>query len=351
MKRLLSAFLLLSASALVRAQKVPLELQVEGSRFFLKHTVAAKENWYSVGRLYNVSPKEIAPYNNTTMSRGLSIGEVLRIPMGPQNFTQEGGAAAHEMIVPLYHKVREKEGLYRVSQQYNKVSVDLLKAWNKLPGDQISVGTPLIVGFLKVKADQSPLAKLPSARPGDGSLVAQAPAVKAEAPVAVTESSVVKTESATKTEPTGTKQNPPASKSDPAIVKTEPPASKPEARQTAPVQNGGAQSKGGGAFRGLYEEQSRNGAGNSLSGAAAAFKSTSGWKDGKYYVLMNKVPPGTIVLVTNPSNAKFVYAKVLGEIPPMKENEGLLMRISNAAAAELDLGDGRFDLQLSWAKL
>jgi hypothetical protein len=40
----------------------------------------------------------------------------------------------------------------------------------------------------------------------------------------------------------------------------------------------------------------------------------------------------------------------LGEIPPMKENEGLAARISNAAASALGLGEGRFDVQLSWTK-
>jgi hypothetical protein len=32
----------------------------------------------------------------------------------------------------------------------------------------------------------------------------------------------------------------------------------------------------------------------------------------------------------------------------MKENEGLAARISNAAAAELGIGEGRFELQLGW---
>jgi hypothetical protein len=54
--------------------------------------------------------------------------------------------------------------------------------------------------------------------------------------------------------------------------------------------------------------------------------------------------------VHNPANNKIIYAKVLGEIPPGKESEGLLIRISNAAAAELQLADGRTNLDVSWAK-
>jgi hypothetical protein len=132
-------------------------------------------------------------------------------------------------------------------------------------------------------------------------------------------------------------------------VREQPPAPKPVTRQETTTPSGGVQSGSGGAFRGLFEEQTRGGSpGTVTTGSVAAFKSTSGWKDGKYYILMNKVMPGTVVRVTNPQNARSIFAKVLGEIPPMKENEGLAARISNAAAAELGIGEGRFELQLGW---
>jgi hypothetical protein len=44
---------------------------------------------------------------------------------------------------------------------------------------------------------------------------------------------------------------------------------------------------------------------------SSIFKTQSGWQDGKYYLLINGVEPGTIVKITNPSNSKTVYAKVL----------------------------------------
>jgi hypothetical protein len=83
-----------------------------------------------------------------------------------------------------------------------------------------------------------------------------------------------------------------------------------------------------------------------LSGQAGTFKSTSGWTDGKYYALMNGVPVGTIIRVS--SNGKSVYAKVLGQLPDMKESNGLLTRISNAASAELGTGEGRFSVEVRY---
>jgi hypothetical protein len=127
----------------------------------------------------------------------------------------------------------------------------------------------------------------------------------------------------------------------PAKKETPPPA----AAKTEPM---AAASSAEGAFGGLFLEQSKGYPANNITGQAASFKSTSGWKDGKYYVLMNKVAPGTIVKLTVPSSNKSVYAKVLGEIPAGKENEGLIVRVSNAALAQLEVPEGKFDVQLQY---
>jgi LysM repeat protein len=281
-----------------------------------------------VGRLYNIAPNQAASFNGTSISRGLVIGETLRIPMTPANFTQDGTAGADEVLVPVYHTVKEKEGLYRVSQNYNKVPLEQLRRMNNLSSDDISVGTSLVVGYLKVKKDLSPLASAGKAASATRP-VAQAANPPKEKPAPA----------AAKTE----KETPPTAKTEP------PPAPKPVTRQQPANTSGGAQSISGGAFRGLFEEQVKGASPSTIiTGTVAAFKSTSGWQDGKYYILMNKVVPGTVMRVTNPENGRIIYAKVLGEVPPMKENEGLTARISNAAAAELGLGEGRFDVQLAW---
>ena len=80
---------------------------------------------------------------------------------------------------------------------------------------------------------------------------------------------------------------------------------------------------------------------------AGTFKSTSGWTDGKYYALMNNVTVGSIIRVTA-TNGKTVYAKVLGQLPDMKESAGLLIRISNAASAELGLGEGKYSVDVKY---
>ncbi|HVE61260.1 MAG TPA: LysM domain-containing protein, partial [Chitinophagaceae bacterium] len=64
------------------------EIQSTEKGLHLKHSVAAKENFYSIGRLFNVPAKEIAAYNNLDMENGLSIGQTLMIPLTSSNFSQ-----------------------------------------------------------------------------------------------------------------------------------------------------------------------------------------------------------------------------------------------------------------------
>jgi rare lipoprotein A (peptidoglycan hydrolase) len=105
----------------------------------------------------------------------------------------------------------------------------------------------------------------------------------------------------------------------------------------------------GGAFGISYGSQhSGNPPANSETGVAAIFKSTSGWNDGKYYCLHNTAPAGSIIKITSKNTQKFVYAKVLDVIPDLKQNEGLLIRLSNAAADELGVSAETFNVTLNY---
>ena len=73
--------------------------------------------------------------------------------------------------------------------------------------------------------------------------------------------------------------------------------------------------------------------------SAGVFKTASGWQDAKYYALMDAVEPGTIIKLTNPTNGKSVYAKVLGQMSGIRQNQGYDVRISNAAASALEVSD------------
>lgn len=343
MKRIL--LYLLIAPLFAAAQHKPLIIEGTAPDFFVTHTVAPKENYYSIGRLYNVSPKEVAPFNKLDLEKGLNLGQVIKIPV-TNNFSQDGVAAPDEALIPLYHVVKEKEGLYRIGTSYNKLPVATLKKWNNISGDAVNNGTRLVVGYLKVKKELSAFSSM-----------AKQPAVVENTPPAkeTPRPEVAKKEPEKKPEPKTIKEEPvtvvkkeekpvvtdpvPAKK-EPVVVKKEEPVT--EVRK--------AKNFNGGFFKNIFAEQAKSSDMDNASGTAAVFKSTSGWEDGKYYCLHNAASPGTIVKITSPSTGKSVYAKVLDVMPDIKQNDGVLIRLSNAAAAELGQESSRFDCTLSFSK-
>jgi len=307
----LLAVLCIAISASLHAQ----ELTIQGTspKLHLLHSVAPKETWYSIGRLFNVNPKELATYNGLKMEAPLSIGQNLKVPLAATNFSQTGEKAGDEALVPVYHTVQEKEWMYRISQNYNKVPIEKLQEWNKVTNNNLKPGMKLIVGYLKVKSAQSALASGAKNVP-----VTTPPVAKTEKPK---ENPVTNTE---------------------VIDKTEPKNDKPAVSDSRPVANRNIDHNGG------YFRQQFGGSGKSENGVAGVFKSTSGWQDGKYYALMNNVPVGTIIKIDHPVTRKSVYAKVLGQLPDMKESTGLTIRLSDAAAAELGAGAFKFNVEVSY---
>src|SRR6185312_5446937 len=106
----------------------------------------------------------------------------------------------------------------------------------------------------------------------------------------------------------------------------------------------------GGYFKNLYNRQTANKSLVDKNGDAGVFKSTSGWQDGKYYCFNNNAGAGTVLKITNSATGKSVYAKVLDVIPDIKQNEGLSVILSNAAAEELGAGENNFSCVLSFGK-
>jgi hypothetical protein len=102
-----------------------------------------------------------------------------------------------------------------------------------------------------------------------------------------------------------------------------------------------------GVFAELFTTEASQKSLTNKTGDAAIFKTTSGWQDKKYYVLINDVAPGTILKIASVDN-KVIFAKVLGGMPQMKENKGLLLRLSNAAATYLGMVDAKFPVQVSF---
>jgi murein DD-endopeptidase MepM/ murein hydrolase activator NlpD len=361
MKNLL--FILLLFPVLVFAQKT--------------YKVGPKETLFSIGRIVNVHPRELAEFNNIPFENGVKVGQILKIPtvkkMAPLTdaapaattapvatppvtpsvpvakptpptptvtkptttpVVQNTKPAVSSDMVAIYHKVQKKETLFQISQNAN-VSIDDIKKWNKLTVDGVNEGANLIVGYKK-RGTEIPAKPI-------------APTVADVIPTTVTpvvKPAVVEKTVAPAVTPTLT---------NPAVVEkpvvTVPVVTPPVVAETKPQTNGSAivRNFNGGAFGISYGSQhTGNPPTNSETGVAATFKSTSGWNDGKYYCLHNTAPAGSIIKITSKNTQKFVYAKVLDVIPDLKQNEGLLIRLSNAAADELGVSAETFNVTLNY---
>ena len=319
------------------------DLIAEGASpvLYITHIIQPKENYYSIGRMYNVAPKELAPFNNLDFEKGLGLGQTIKIPLTKNNFIQNGGAGNNEAVIPVYHVVEAKEGLYRVSVNYNKVPLEQLKKWNHLPSDAVSNGTKLIVGYLKVSKQESPLAK------NAANVANEVASVKDDnprekKPDAPKEILPVIRNSDTATEKDPTVKPDPAVKNR-SIVKVTDANNSTTATRTSINFSGGN-------FKSLYDAQLRGKTIVTESGISGVFKSTSGWQDGKYYCFYNQAEPGTILRVTNNANGKSIYAKVLDLIPDISQNSGLILHISNSAAEELGVSGNRFNCSINYSK-
>ncbi|HWV66342.1 LysM peptidoglycan-binding domain-containing protein [Chitinophaga sp.] len=306
-------------SAVAAQAQDTLEVQGTSPALYISHVVKKGENFYSLSRAYGLSPKEIAAANKVNMEQGLQLGRKLHIPLTAANFSQKADASGK----PVYHKVAEKETLYRVSVNYNKVPLDNIRQWNSFSGDGLKKDSYIIVGYVKAGGSTAEATPRPE-KVKEKATPAPEPVVLSTPPPP----------------PPAVKETP---KKEPESIPAEE-TSSPVASTPAPVKSTPVSSSTD--FEQLYEQQTKGGKKTtSEKGPGTWFKSNA---VGKYYALHNTAPRGTIIKVTNPLNGKAVYAKVLDVIPQMKANAGLIIKLSDSAMQALGSNETKFYCELSY---
>jgi LysM repeat protein len=329
MKQISLAICILFAGAItLQAQTSELVIKNSTKGTYVDHTVTAKENFYSIGRLFYVHPKHLASFNSLDMKKGLSIGQVIKIPLTDTNFNQ-----ITKNGLPVYYVTGNSESLYRVSTNNRNVSMEKLVKWNNLSSENIEPGTKLIVGFLASNAAAAAsVTNAPNTEANKKKDQVDKKEIVADQKVA----KQTETDAAT-IKPTEPTKNPEV-----AEVKED---VKPVVQKTASQQNSNQ-----GYFKTSFEKQvMQQPISKEQTLTSGIFKTASGWTDAKYYLLMDGMDPGTIVRITNPANNRMIYAKLLGEMNGLKQNEGLNARVSNAAASALGVTDtDKFILRINY---
>jgi LysM repeat protein len=286
----------------------------------ITHIIKPGETISSLSRIYHVKKDDIFKLNNLNDRTVLHIGQKIIVPTGKSAPTPTVAAAPTPVItnkVPTpnfdgnKHLVVAGDNLSRIAKQY-KVSEQQIKDWNGLKNDIIKAGSYLIIagtdGTEKppvVKAEVKPVIKGTKSVVDDVKPIVVEPTKKAE-PVVVATPNVK-----------------------PTVIEQQP---APSVKVTTPKND-------------FFEKQFVSSQ-NSVEGLSGTFKTIAGWQDKKYYVLLSNVQSGSIVKVS--ANNKTVYAKVLGPLPNIKEDNNLALRVSNATAAALGATENKFNAKVEF---
>lgn len=91
---------------------------------YIFYTIREADRLSSIAARFNVTVKQIMAWNNLTTDRAV-LGAKLKI--------------YYTKSKTITHKVQSGENLYRIAEQY-RLSIEQIRRWNKLSGDQIHAG-------------------------------------------------------------------------------------------------------------------------------------------------------------------------------------------------------------------
>ncbi|MFN4005975.1 MAG: LysM peptidoglycan-binding domain-containing protein [Chitinophagaceae bacterium] len=348
LKNYIVAFLvLISASALAQHTKV----QVLGAtpNLYIVHEIQSGETLSAISKIYGTAVGDIMRLNGMNAQSKLAIGQKINVPVAASNLVTADPIPANALA--LVHTVQAGETLYRISFNHGKVPVASIAKWNSIANNAISVGQHLVVAYLKVSGKPAGAVVFNGATNGNTSVPTvvtsmpstpanQQPAtIPATAPTSSTNTTTPPLSSDGSSTTTTTNTAPSATNTSPTVT-IAPSGNAQQVVNTPPEVDYSKRSVSGeGVFASSFGKGVEGRDKTTITGMAATFKSTSGWTDKKFYILMNDVPPGQIVKVTT-AEGKTIYAKVLWSMKDMRDSDGLQFRISNAAASALGIAEG-----------
>lgn len=288
--------------------KVPYTPRVVGNRTGGEtiHKVAEKETLFSISKMYNVSIDELKQWNSLT-SNALSLGQELVV--------KKRGVVAKQPVVantvpPMVsrkgtHTVEAKETMFSIARQYG-ISVQQLRDWNNIEGNEISIGQVLFV-----------------VAPEKGIAASKEQPQQQPAKDVVKEQPVTTNQSVTTTKVPDANQvvTPPAEK------EVKPPVKDQVITITESVKDSDE----------VLE-----------SGQAELIEGTEGNR--KYLALHRTAPIGTILKVRNEMNNREVFVRVIGKLPDTALTDKVIIRISKSAYDRLGAIDQRFRVQVTYYK-
>lgn len=247
---------------------------LHNGRAMVVHTIRENENLYSIAQKYSVPALVLSQNNDVSFYEKLAAGRSLMIPLGNYNYQQAGNQHARR----IYFRLRKEDTYAGVADIFD-IKEQSLRDWNNNTGLQ---GRQTIAAGWIAYTDDAPKSK-----------------------VVVTEER-------------------PVSSGNPAI-----PAKPILPKDTVKEKPSDLEL--------IYNYQTRDGTFmDSLSGMVVFFKPQTTVNNKLLYAFSNDIGRGRVIKVVNPSNQKFVFAKIIGPLPATKQYINAKIGLDGRARAELE---------------
>jgi LysM repeat protein len=316
------------------------------------HTLAQGETLSMLAEKYKTTVGDIMRLNGMHADTKLAVGQKIKIPASGQTVVRGSETKPKPPVVKdtpplttppaitknvssgLTHTVQPKETMYGISKKYG-ITVQQIQQWNNIKDYNLENGEVIAVsakGVAEAAAKRKEQADTQSK--AIAAVPDQTPPLVVSEPINVGKTAPEKTAvDVTAKENKADEEKKPA-----ADMVTE--------QKQRPAINAAADGSDN-FFAKNFGDEAPGKSTAIKSGISMIFKTASGWSDKKYYILMNDAPSGSIVKISAP-NGNIVYAKVLWKLDDMKENKGIQFRISEAAAAALNVPGDKFSLTIQY---
>lgn len=288
------SFLSISSFALSYRDSIGVE-NLSGKKVII-YKLEPKDNYYSIGRKYGISPKIIMDFNKNTP---LIIGTVIRIPTQinfAENTPQTQTATTNNSNqTETLHTVAKKETLYSISALYGMKMEDLKKL-NKLATNALSIGKVLkVINYKTAEENIEPIKEIAKETPQ------QTPKeIKKDLP-----------------------------KPEPVVVEEQPS----DTTETNTLKEIPRNKYG-------ITELSEKG--------AAVWIEDKNLDATKSYALHRTAPVGTIIKITNPMSGRSVFAKVVGRYTENETTKDVIIVVTKATAEAIGVIDKRFYVNIAY---
>ena len=128
-----------------------LSIDFYGEKVF-DHHLAKGQTLYSLARFYGMQPEELLFYNPQIDPLNISIGDKVKIPIPNRAIVRKPNRLRNpKTALPIVHKIKRGETLYRLSKIYYRIPIDTIKSWNNMTSDVLNKDHELYVGWMDVE--------------------------------------------------------------------------------------------------------------------------------------------------------------------------------------------------------